>query len=341
MNQKRIIIQGAGISGLTLAASLPDWDVIIVEKGSRIRGKGAGILLHDESLKALSFVGANPQGRRFDRMNIGFSNGKLLPPAPKSGLALSRSQLHESLIKAKERSTIKLSTTITLFNELHNSVEVEFSDGSKIETDYLVGADGIGSGIRSLHGVPILRRYAGATCWRAISDMNASVTQPIELWGDGVRIGIIPLEKGTYLYVTEASQQSGKVYSIPKNKFLNFSHGAYELIDSVAEEDWTQHDLEELDRHYWGSRLVPLIGDAAHAFTPNLGEGAAQSILDAKYLSESLNTGINNFPGKRVGRNAYFSRLSRWIGHIAQSQGFKSKVRDLALFPITSRKRKV
>ena len=339
MKQKRIVIQGAGIAGLTLAASLPDWDVTILEKDSQVRGKGAGILLHDESLKALSSVGVKPEGRKFERINIGFANSRLLPPAPKCGLSLNRGQLHKSLIEANDKNTVKLSTTVTSFSESHNSVKIELSDGSEIEADFLVGADGISSGIRSLHGAPTLRKYAGATCWRAISDMSAPITHPIELWGNGIRVGIIPLQKGTYLYITESREDSGKVYPIPKNEFLNFPHHAYELIDSVAEENWTQHDLEELDNHFWGSKLVPLIGDAAHAFTPNLGEGAAQAILDAVYLSENLNN-RTHYPGKRAARNANFSRLSRWVGHIAQAQGFKSKVRDFALYPLTSRNRK-
>lgn len=336
----RIVIQGAGISGLTLGASLQNWDVTILEKDNRIRGIGAGILLHDESLKALSSVGVLPEGRRFDRMNLGFANGRLLPAAPKSGLALSRGKLHEKLIEKNDKSVIKLSSSVVAFTESNDSVEMKLSDGSELEADFLVGADGISSGLRAIHNTATSKKYAGATCWRAVSHIKTSLTQPLELWGDGVRVGIVPLNEGTYLYVTENKKEQGKVCGISLKKFKSFSYDVYRLIVSVSEEDWMQHDLVELDNHFWGSRLVPLLGDAAHAFTPNLGEGAAQAILDSVYLSKYLRDDIN-YPGKRASRNRHFARLSRWAGHIAQAQGLKSKVRDFVLYPLTSKKRKV
>jgi len=335
----RIIIQGAGIGGLTLGALLNEHEVTVLEKRDEVKGVGAGLLLHDESLAVLSSINVKPEGRRFERFNIGFCDGRLLPPGRKQGLAITRKDLHESLVQANSCNEIRISSSVVSFTEAVDGVSMKLSDGTELEADYLIGADGIGSGIRSLHNCSSSRVFAGSTCWRGITKQDPKVNQPIELWGDGIRIGVIPLKKGAYLYITDSRVEAGDVSNVLLSQFKNYPYEIYDLVKSVSEQDWMQHDLEELDKHFWGSNRVPMLGDAAHAFTPNLGEGAAQAILDANYLAECLkNTG--SYPSVRNKKNRQLARLSRYMGYIAQAKGVKATIRNLVFYVAASRKRR-
>lgn len=330
----RIIISGAGIGGLTLAAAMHGESITVVEKRTEATGIGAGLLLHDEALAALRSAGIEVRGRRFNQVNLGFADGRRLPPIKKSGLAIKRPDLHCALLSRCAGIDIRCSATIDWFQEDDSGVDVCLSDGSELRADVLIGADGLGSGIRKLHGSSVTRRYSGTTCWRGLSEIDCPTGEPLEIWGRGLRVGMIPLNSGSYLFLTESAPPNQPRTPPPFEKFSHFCHGAPELIATVPSHTWAHHDLEELAKHFWGTPRVPLLGDAAHAFTPNLGEGAAQAILDANRLAKKLRSG-DCYPGARRGKNARIAVLSRWVGRIGQARGRLGAVRDILLRPFS------
>jgi len=334
----RVVIAGGGIGGLTLAAALQgDSSITVVEKRSEVSGIGAGLLLHDAALSHLKNAGIEVSGRRFNQMNLGLANGRSLPSVKKAGLAISRPALHGFLLSACDGVDFRTSTVVESFKEDGSGVDIRLSDGCELRADLLIGADGLGSDIRRLHGAKTRRRYSGVTCWRALSQSDSSEDNPIEIWGHGQRVGIVPLERGTYLYLTESAAPNQSRIPAPIERFSHFSYDAPSLIESVSRDDWTHHDLDELDLHYWGTARVPLLGDAAHGFTPNLGEGAAQAILDAALLAQSLRSG-ELYPGHRRRVNSRIAFLSRWMGRIAQANGWAGMLRDITLRPIASKR---
>ncbi len=332
----RIVISGAGIGGLTLASALQGESITIVERRPEATGIGAGLLLHDEALAALKATGVVVAGRRFHQLDIGFADGRLLPPLKKTGLAVLRPELHTSLLSRCTDVDLRVSTTVEAFQEDDFGVDVRLSDGSELRADLLIGADGLGSGIRKLLDAPTLRRFSGTSCWRAVSDRRCKNDEPLELWGRGIRVGMVPLNSGTYLYLTESVRENQPRAAAPCDQFSHFGHDAPSLIESVPIADWVQTDLEELDHHYWGTDRVPLLGDAAHAFTPNLGEGAAQAILDAVELAGKLRFD-EPYPGARRRKNARIATLSRWAGRIGQAKGTLGAIRDTLLGPFARR----
>jgi len=320
----RVTIAGAGIGGLTLAAHLAEHDVVVLERRPRPMGIGAGLLLHDEALGALRQGGVELTGRPFHRFDLGLANGRLLPGVRRTGLAIRRPDLHEALLQAT-RAEVRGGTTVRSFTERSDHVQVTTSAGDTLEVDVLVGADGLGSTTRQQLGAPGRRRYSGATCWRGLTSVECPTDQPVELWGDGTRVGLIPLVGGTYLYLTSTEPEGSDRPTPPIERFQHFAFEAPAMIDSVSR--WSHHDLAELDLHHFGTARVPLLGDAAHGFTPNLGEGAAQAILDAAHLAQALR-GASEYPGPRRGKNWRIATASRFVGHIGQASGPTAWLRD-------------
>ncbi|WP_353669141.1 FAD-dependent monooxygenase [Marinomonas sp. THO17] len=331
-----VVIVGAGIGGLTLASALRGCDVTIIEQRPVAEGIGAGLMLHDEALDALRSVEVDIVGQKFSEFRLGLSGGREIRSIARSGQAVTRSALHSELLNAASHASLRTSTTVKKFKESAEGVCVWLSDGDKVNADFLVGADGLGSSIRKLLGSNARRRYSGETCWRGLSDLHSGQRNPIEIWGKGRRVGIVPLLSGTYIYLTHAVPAGAPRTPAPTDEFLQPGFGVENLIQSVPEDAWIQHDLDELSNHTWGTHRVPLLGDAAHGFTPNLGEGAAQAILDAIYLAGNI-SGVWQYPGPRYRRNVRIATMSRWVGRVGQANGVWASVRDNMLSVLARR----
>src|SRR5262245_14528321 len=168
------------------------------------------------------------------------------------------------------------------------------ADGSEERGDLLVGADGLSSLVRrAIADAPI--RYAGYTAWRGVSSVPVEPGRLTESWGVGERFGLVDIGRGrTYWFATknapegEPDEPRGRKAEI----MWRFS-GWHEPIAAVAraadESAILRNDvyyLEPLPR--WSSGRVVLVGDAAHATTPGVGQGAAQAIEDAVVLADQL-----------------------------------------------------
>ncbi|MEU2180752.1 FAD-dependent monooxygenase [Streptomyces thermolilacinus] len=161
--------------------------------------------------------------------------------------------------------------------------------------DLVVGADGIRSTVRDqITARPAALRYSGATCWRGLAD-NPGVTCVVESWGPGTKTGLVPLPDGRlyYFYVRTAPRRA-PAPAWPDGFRRAFAHHRgvpARLLDALEGPPPLHHDLEELDAPVWGHGRVLLLGDAAHAMTPNLGQGAAMAVEDAYALALALRPG--------------------------------------------------
>ena len=140
-------------------------------------------------------------------------------------------------------------------------------------------------------------RYSGLTCWRGVID-NPGHDDAIEEWGGRTRIGVVPLRDGRmYYYLVMTAPPLAPVPDWPAGFRRAFAaHRAGPLatfVGDLTEPPPIHHDLQELDAPVWGRSRVLLLGDAAHAMTPNQGQGAGMAIEDAYALTRALASGVD------------------------------------------------
>jgi len=341
----RVLIVGGGIGGLTLAAALQQRGIRfeVVERAAAWAPVGAGIVLGLNAMKVLGRVGlAGAVARRGLEVAIGRVTDAhartiseldfcSLPNDLGRAYALHRAALHEALLTGVDAAAIRLNTTVKAIEQGAAHVTVQFSDGTRGEFDAVIGADGIRSVIRWLTFGECPLDYSGYTCWRFVARGEFKNADTWEMWGRGRRFGVVPLGDGkVYCFTTlNAPQNDPTKRNIAlaefKQLFSDFGGPVPEMLASITSQDqllW--NDLEEICLETWVKGRVALLGDAAHAMTPNMGQGAAMAIEDAFVLAEELTAGgdisaaLARYERRRRDRVDLVQTQSRRIGLVAQ-----------------------
>ena len=182
------------------------------------------------------------------------------------------------------------------------SISLRFEDGTTEEGDLLIGADGLRSSVRAALFGPTKYRYAGETSWRGISDhvvtSGPRAGSMAEIWGlrGGNRFGFCPIsDRQTYFFATSLTPAGGRDESHEaalaglRNSFADYVPEVLTLLQHTLEKRLIRTDIFDFPPlKRWHSGRVVLAGDAAHATTPNLGQGACQAIESAYVLAEQL-----------------------------------------------------
>jgi 2-polyprenyl-6-methoxyphenol hydroxylase-like FAD-dependent oxidoreductase len=169
---------------------------------------------------------------------------------------------------------------------------------------------------------------------------NPGIDRALEAWGGETRVGLVPLRDGQLYYFLLRS-------ALPRAPALEFPAAFRELYGHYGGEVGKlfvvldsapplHHDLDELDAPVWGVPRVLLLGDAAHALTPNQGQGAAMAIEDALALTSVLEQGIEGALARYIAaRHARVRAVqldSRRLGQVAHiANPVLSWLRDGAL----------
>lgn len=286
----RVIVAGGGIGGLTTAIALEreGHEVVVLEKRERLEDAGAGIVLAPNARRILEGLGVRLAGAELGEVKIALRDGRVLSrmrPQEYCGLAaiaVRRAALHDAL-RASWRGVIRQGVRVEGVRQSEDGVVVGTSEG-EMTGELLVGADGLHSRVREWGGgmaEPL--RYSGMVCWRDVVP-NPGFCEAMEVWGGAARIGVVPLGKDElYVYwVLTAEQGGGEVDWEGSNVFREFGGLMKKLSGRVPA---LRHEIWEMEGTHWGEGRVLLVGDAAHAMTPNQGQGAAMAIEDAIVLA--------------------------------------------------------
>jgi len=353
-----VLIVGAGIGGLCAAQALSrqGLGVRLVERASTPSPAGAGILLAGNAQACLEAWGLLPdlleQGHLLEEMCISDRAGRVLgrmrraqAGPPTAMLALHRGQLHDALLSAAQAIPLTTQTTVTAIQALDDGVQATLSSGEELQARLLVGADGVGSNVRSLQPAfsHVQRTYAGYTCWRVVVP-DPGLEGGHEMWGRGQRVGLIPLSEGRVYSFLVANAPSGMTTRTTsaealRKQFSEFGGPARGVLANIDDSTAIlHHDIEYLSKHVFHSGRVALLGDAAHALTPNMGQGAAMAIEDAYVLAESLRVhgltpqALETYGTARRARVQMIAQRSLRMGKVGQWQHpWACTLRDMLL----------
>ena len=333
-------IIGAGIGGLTTALVFEKLNINyqLFEKAKAPNALGAGIWLAPNALQVLEYVGilnaVFKVGNVVDRITL--SNEKLEPLADSSQLpakekygfstlAIHRAKLQLALIEAIPKEKIHWNRAFKYYKQENDAVSITFQDGSTTQSQYLIGADGIDSKVRAQLFPKSQIRYSGQTCWRGVMKKALPIAfkdRGIEMWGNGIRFGLSQLsETETSWFAvqkSEAFQKDDKDTLKEKlhTLFKDFHPMVHNLISNTEIKDILRNDITDLKpMKHWQKENVCLIGDAAHATTPNMGQGGAQAIEDGYYLGKL----ISENPKKNIFKAFETKRFKRVNSIVKQS----------------------
>jgi 2-polyprenyl-6-methoxyphenol hydroxylase-like FAD-dependent oxidoreductase len=304
-------IIGAGIGGLTTALTLKQkgLNVNIFESSAEIKSVGAGIILANNAMQVFQKLGIQDKieqlGNKISFMKITdtqlnkISVVDLTEYEKKYGvhnIAIHRGELQKILANEIGYDNIKLSKRLSKI-EKAELFKLTFEDNSSIETKFVIGADGLKSVVRNQLFEKSTLRNANQICWRGICEVDLPQKYHNELneaWGKGKRFGFVKIsDKKVYWYalVNSKNVKANEVNLI--DFFSEFHIDILNIISATTKEQIIVSDiidLKPIDK--WQSENVCLIGDAAHATTPNLGQGACQAIEDAYVLGKLLDSGL-------------------------------------------------
>ncbi|MFF0461767.1 FAD-dependent monooxygenase [Streptomyces mexicanus] len=343
----RAVVVGGGIGGLAAAIGLHliGWEVTVLERAQVLDDAGAGISLHANGIRALDLLGVGDAVRAAARPQ--YTGGTRTPGgarlAQMDGAALERALgtpivgipravLHRILRDALPPESLRIGERALAVDRTDpRRPRVRLEDDA-LDADLVVGADGVNSRLRAdlfpTHPGPA---YSGSTVLRAITDEPVALDTDFELtWGHGAEFGHIAFTDGRAEWHAVLNAPARTRFSDPlaevRRRCGTWHAPIPALLAATRPEAVLHHDINELvvPLPAYAVGRVALLGDAAHAMTPNLGQGACQALEDAAVLTAALATeptveaALARYDTERRPRSQAVARAARQAGRMGQ-----------------------
>ncbi|MFG2888316.1 FAD-dependent oxidoreductase [Streptomyces sp. NPDC048248] len=289
------VVVGAGVGGLATALGLrrAGWTVTILERRKELERYGTAFGIHPTAQAALDRLGV---GEPFRARAVPYRSARIRTPQGKVMARLPLERIERKagrpeLLISRPYLIDALLAELRAFGDvpLKLGENVREVDALLVDNDLVVGADGIHSAVRA--ACPGDRRSGprrvGSVAWIGVADFESGVHG--ETWGTGRFFGMTPIEPGrTNWYATVPEATTAQ-------ELRRLFEGWHDPIPRIlAETDpatWIRYEMRHLFPAlpaFVDRGKVALVGDAAHAMTPNLGQGACTAILDAEALTRAV-----------------------------------------------------
>jgi len=352
----KVLVVGGGIGGLCAAIALrrEGVPVDLVEIKSDWTVYGVGIIQQSNVVREMARLGVLDRyldaAYSFEDVGIYDLEGEPLARIPGQRLAgpqypanvgISRLALHKVLSSTAIElgAQIRLGLSVETFEQDEDGVDVSFTDGSQGRYALMVGADGVYSKIRTLlFGDRYRPRFTGQAVWRYNFPRDPSIDHLANYMGPGGNAGLVPLSDNLmYMFSTSHEPENPwyppeQLAELMRNRISNIGGLVGRLREQITESSQVVYKPMEVvfvDEPWFKGRVL-LIGDAAHATTPHLGQGAGMAIEDALVLSMELTADgsmeqkLQRFMSRRFERCKFISEKSVLAGdrEMARDQSF-------------------
>jgi FAD-dependent urate hydroxylase len=338
----RILIVGGGIAGLTLATALlqQGFRPELVERSPSWRTVGAGIAVQPNGIRVLRALGLGTTleqvGVRLRHWDFCDQQGAVLCETDLEELwgeadpffGIARSSLQRVLLAGASAASIRLGAAVVAVtqDEQRHCVSVGFNDGSTADYDLVVAADGIASTVRKLVLGTAPPVYAGQMTWRSLAPMRPRGLSKLQfVLGDGCFFGLCPVGEGqTYGFANVSEPrfhdaEQGRLARL-RARFATFGAIVQDYLAAlVSDEQLHCSAVEWVEHAAWQRGRVVLIGDAAHASSPMMGQGGCLAMEDAWVLAaelraaESVEQALHAYVRRRQPRVEWVQQQSRAV----------------------------
>lgn len=297
--RKKVVVVGAGIGGLTAAVALhrSGHEVQVFERARQLGEVGAGLQLGPNAVRIVEALGLGQELHRLaaeptERVSLKWDTGEQRVREPYKGvmrqrfgapyLMAHRADVHSLLMRQLPDGCIRTGAECVEVVTSPASASARFADGSAVEADVVVGADGIHSMVRNSLFDPVRPRFTQQICWRVVLPMDAirrapALPQPLTGmeytgWlGPTGHVLFYPLRGGELLNIFAGRVSSDWVgeswtvdSSVPEmlQAYAGWNDGMLEVLSQATNAYcWGIHDRDPLAS--WTKGRVTLLGDAA------------------------------------------------------------------------------
>ncbi|HXW42436.1 MAG TPA: NAD(P)/FAD-dependent oxidoreductase [Xanthobacteraceae bacterium] len=335
MSKRHAEIVGAGFAGLTAACALAQrgWSVRVHERADRLRTTGAGIYIYENGLRVLEAVGAYDAavaGAPFAHTReVRDARDRLISVHRWQGsrvFSIVRQRVINALAAAAQRAGVEIVTGSTAVAATPEG-ELTLADGRRSNADLIVGADGGNSRLRDSLGLLARRKYLVDGCTRLLLDKTdaeraaSGGATTIEYWSGTRRLLYTPCsEADIYVALTMLDRDdAAKAVPVRKDDWKRAFPRLEALIERIGDQGrYDRFELIKLKR--WSAGCVAIVGDAAHALPPNIGQGGGCAMMNALSLAvhlqrhENVAAALAAWERNERPLTEHTQRISYWLG---------------------------
>lgn len=355
-----VVGAGTGGAGVALLLARAGVRVTLLERVAQPRAVGAGIAVAPNGLAVLEalglLLGIEAGSRLLSAPRVVDAAGRTLftPPEPAPTMRMMRRSALQALlldaVAAEPRIDARYGVELIAATPDGEIVATEHERETRLRADLVIGADGVHSAVRTTGGFDARVGGSGIVYMRTL--VKGGLDTGVEAWTPAGLFGAFPVPDGTYVYSSAGSVACRRaVASADLRAFRTAWAEDYPdsvpALDAVAAwDDLLLNPVVTVDCRRWSRGRLVLVGDAAHAMPPNLGQGANSALVDAAVLllelrrHADLPAGLDAYERRRRPAVRRVAAASARLGALAElTHPLGRTARDRVLMPIVQRLR--